>query len=209
MDKAKIFGVGFHKTGTSSLAAALEMLGYRTVHGDGRNAKHKGDEGRDMIRRIEAGDCDLPTLALYDAFTDNPYFTIWRQLADKFPDAKFILTERDEAKWLDSCIRFYKGRRIRPMREWMFGEHADPSSGEAAAQAWLAAYRKHNQSIKEHFANQPDRLLVINVMAGDGWNLICPFLGVPEPGEPFPHANKTKPGTLGGRLVQKLRKLFS
>jgi hypothetical protein len=208
MHKGKIFGIGFHKTGTSSLAVALEILGYKTVHGDARNAKHKGDEGRDMIRRIEAGDHDLPTLAIYDAFTDNPYFTIWRQLADRFPDAKFILTEREESKWLDSCIRFYRGRRIRPMRKWMFGEHADPSSGEAAAQAWLAAYRRHNESIKEYFANQPERLLVINVMAGDGWEKICPFLGAQAPARPFPHANETKPKSLGGKLLRKLKKLL-
>ncbi|MEE2776427.1 MAG: sulfotransferase [Acidobacteriota bacterium] len=25
----KVFGIGFHKTGTSSLGAALEVLGYR------------------------------------------------------------------------------------------------------------------------------------------------------------------------------------
>jgi len=208
MHKGKIFGVGFHKTGTSSLAVALEMLGYRTVHGDGRDAKHRGDEGLSIIRRIEAGDYDLPTLAIYDAFTDNPYFTIWRQMADKFPDAKFILTEREESKWLDSCIRYYQGRRIRPLRKWMFGEHADPSSSEDAARAWLAAYQKHNQSIKEYFAGQPDRLLAIDVIAGDGWEKICPFLGVEEPAQPFPHANETKPKTLGGKLLRKLQKLL-
>ena len=30
-----VFGIGFHKTGTTSLATALGMLGYRTVHGAG------------------------------------------------------------------------------------------------------------------------------------------------------------------------------
>jgi hypothetical protein len=208
MHQAKIFGVGFHKTGTSSLGDALGMLGYRAVHGDGGSTKHGGDEGVAMIRQIEAGDYDLPTLALYDAFTDNPYFTIWQQLAGRFPDAKFILTERDEAGWLGSCVRYYRGRRVRPMREWMFGEHADPSSSEAATQIWLAAYRNHNRSIREYFASQPDRLLVINVMAGDGWEKLCPFLAAEPPATPFPHANETKPKTLGGKLARGIRKLF-
>lgn len=206
MTRAKIFGIGFHKTGTSSLGHALSLLGYRTVHGDGTSSKHGGDEGVGMIRQIEAGDFDLPTLPLYDAFTDNPYFTIWRELAERFPDAKFILTEREGSAWLGSCIRYYRGRRIRPMREWMFGEYADPSASEAAAQAWLTAYRKHNQSIREYFAAQPGRLLVTNVMEGDGWEKLCPFLGVPSPPKPFPHANKSRQGTPAGRFRRFLKK---
>lgn len=208
MHRGKIFGVGFHKTGTSSLGLALGMLGYRTVHGDGRRAKHGGDEGVSLIRRIEAGDYDLPTFWCYDAFLDNPYFTIWRQLAVKFPEAKFILTERDEDDWLASCIRYYHGRRVRPMREWMFGPHADPSAGEAAAHAWLTAYQKHNREIRDYFAGQPGRLRVMNVIAGDGWEQLCPFLEAEPPGRPFPHANRTKPHTPLDRLLRGLKKLF-
>ena len=36
-----------------------------------------------------------------------------------------------------------------------------------------------------------DRLLVIDIVGGDGWEQLCPFLGVPIPEEPFPHSNKT------------------
>jgi hypothetical protein len=209
MPRMKIFGVGFHKTGTSSLHRAFGMLGYRAIHGDGAGSKHGGDEGVSLIRQIKAGDYGLATFPLYDAFTDNPYFTIWRQLAERFPDAKFILTERDEEEWLNSCIRYYRGRRIRPMREWMFGEHADPSASEAAAQAWLAAYQNHNRSIRGHFAAHPDRLLVMNLMKGDGWEKLCPFLGVAAPRAPFPHANPTKPRTLAGRMLRLVRKPFA
>jgi len=208
MHQAKIFGVGFHKTGTSSLGHALSMLGYRTVHGDGRSSKHGGDEGVSMIRQIQAGDYDLPTFPLYDAFTDNPYFSIWKELAEKFPDSKFILTERDEEGWLRSCVRYYSGRRIRPMREWMFGEHGDPSSSPEATRTWLTAYRSHNADIKSYFAGSPDRLLVMNVMAGDGWEKLCPFLGAAVPRRPFPHANQTKPKTLCGKLARIFKKWF-
>jgi hypothetical protein len=208
MSRMKIFGVGFHKTGTSSLHRAFVMLGYRSIHGDGKGSKHGGDEGVSLIRQIKAGDCGLATLPLYDAFTDNPYFTIWRQLAAAYPDAKFILTERDEDEWLNSCIRYYHGRRIRPMREWMFGEHADPSASEASARVWLAAYQDHNRSIRDHFSTNPERLLVMNLMKGDGWEKLCPFLGVPPPRAPFPHANQTKAMTLVGRVRRVIRRSF-
>ena len=38
----------------------------------------------------------------------------------------------------------------------------------------------------------PDRLLVMDIPAGDGWEKLCPFLGVPIPDAPFPHAYKTE-----------------
>ncbi len=187
----KIFGIGFHKTGTTSLAAALRLLGYHTVHGDSRKAEHGGDEGVSLLRQIAAEDYDLPTLSRYQAFTDNPYFSIWRQLHDRFPNARFILTERDETSWLSSCLRYYAGRRIRPMRLWMFGDHADPAGSEQAARSWLTAYRRHNAAIRDHFGPDSEQLLIMNPCTGEGWDKLCPFLGVAPPDRPFPHSNKT------------------
>jgi hypothetical protein len=185
-----VFGVGFHKTGTSSLARALKILGYRTIHGDSSASWHGGDEGRGLIELIEAGNYQLPTLDLFDAFLDNPYFTIWQQLAYSCPDARFVLTVRDEQQWLDSCLRYYKGRRIRPMRSWMFGEHADPASSPEAQAAWLNAYRAHNAAVLNYFQDKPG-FLVMDIFSGDGWAKLCDFLQQPVPRRGFPHANKT------------------
>jgi hypothetical protein len=187
---AKVFGVGFHKTGTSSLARALKILGYRTIHGDSSASWHGGDEGRGLIELIEAGNYQLPTLDLFDAFLDNPYFTIWQQLAYSCPDARFVLTVRDEQQWLDSCLRYYKGRRIRPMRSWLFGEHADPASSPEAQVAWLNAYRAHNTAVLNYFQDKPN-FLVMDIFSGDGWAKLCDFLQQPVPRRGFPHANKT------------------
>jgi len=188
--EGKIFGIGFHKTGTTSLASALRMLGYDTVHGDSRKAAHGGDEGITLLKLIEAGNFNLPTLAHYQAFTDNPYFSIWKQLHILYPDARFILTERDEASWISSCLRYYRGRRIRPMRQWMFGEHADPSSSDGAMHAWLDAYRHHNAAIHAHFKGESEHFLILNVSSGDGWEKLCPFLEIAPPEKPFPHLKK-------------------
>jgi hypothetical protein len=189
----KIFGIGFHKTGTSSLASALRKLGYRTIHGDPRGSWPGADEGIGLMRAIDAGNYRLPTFELFDAFVDNPYFVIWRQLDEMFQDAKLVLTVRDEAAWIDSCVRYYRGRRVRPMRLWMFGAHADPSASEAARQDWIEAYRGHNAEILDHFGSSGDRFLVMDIAEGDGWEKLCPFLGAPEPAKPFPRANVGPP----------------
>ena len=105
------------------------MLGFRTINGDKPGSYAGADDGSTLLRQIEAGDFSLPTFELFDAFTDNPYFHLWREMYARFPDARYILTVRDEKPWIDSCVRFYRNRRIRPMRLWMFGKYANPSQG--------------------------------------------------------------------------------
>lgn len=186
----QVYCIGFHKTGTTSLAMALEELGYNTVHGDRRGSWPGADEGRTLIKMIEDGNFDLPTFDIFDAFTDNPYFSIWREI-DNRRTGKFILTVRDEDAWIESCVKYYKGRRIRPMRDWMFGAHGDPSSSPEARQTWLDAYRRHNEDVCAHFEGRPE-FRVIEVTNGDGWDVLCPLLNVAVPSVPFPHRNQRK-----------------
>lgn len=189
-DQPQVFCIGFHKTGTTSLGAALEILGYRVIHGDGRGLWSGADEGLSLIKKIDAGDYALDTLPSFDAFLDNPYFSIWKELAKNHPKARFILTQRDAADWIESCTRFYGGRRVRPMREWMFGKHADPASSPKAQKIWLGRYNKHNADIRAHFSGKSN-FLVLNIAEGDGWSQLCSFLGAPQPTRPFPFLNST------------------
>jgi hypothetical protein len=187
----KIFGIGFYKTGTTTLYDALRTLGYHTINGDKLGSYPGADDGATFIRQIDAGDYRLPTFEMYDAFTDNPYFHIWRQIYGMFPEAKYILTLRDEDRWIASCVKFYRNRRIRPMRVWMFGPHANPSRDEASRQAWLEAYRAHNAAVRAHFASHPQQYLEIDPTREPGWDRLCEFLGAPLPDAPWPHANPT------------------
>jgi len=208
----KIFGIGFHKTATSSLAKALTILGYSTIHGDQRGKPPYGDEGRTLIKLIEQGNYNLPTLDKFDAFSDNPYFSIWKELDKNYPGSKFILTIRDSSKWIESCVKYYKGRRIRPMRIWMFGEHAEPSKSEESKKIWLEAYKTHNAEILAYFRERPDDLLVMDITRGDGWEKLCPYLGVKQPARSFPtkNVNKLKDRSFFMRAIIKLRKnIFS
>ncbi len=40
--------------------------------------------------------------------------------------------------------------------------------------------------------DRPDKLLIMNVVAGDGWETLCPFLNKSIPDIPFPKANVTQ-----------------
>ena len=185
----KIFGIGFYKTGTTSLFEALRILGYDTVNGDTPGSYPGADDGATLIRQIDAGDFRLPTFEKFDAFTDNPYFRIWREIHAMYPDARYILTVRDEEPWIASCTGFFRDRRIRPMRAWMFGPYADPSRDDASREAWLAAYRSHNAAVREFFATRPGQFLEFDPTREPGWGRLCAFLGAPLPARPWPHAN--------------------
>ena len=196
--KQKVFCIGFHKTGTTSLTKALKILGYKTIHGDGTKTWEGADEGKTLTKMIDEGNFDIPTLDMFDAFSDNPYFSIWKEL-DKRPDSKFILTIRDPDRWIESACKFYKDRRVRHMRQWMFGEYADPSSSPEAKQKWLDAYNAHNDAILAYFKGK-DNFLVMDVTKNANWETLCEFLGKPIPRKPFPHVNKTKKAMFGEKI---------
>jgi hypothetical protein len=202
----KIFGIGFYKTGTTSLFEALRVLGYDTVNGDTPGSYPGADDGATLIRQIDAGDYRLPTFEMFDAFTDNPYFRIWREIHSMYPEARYILTVREESAWISSCVKFFHHRRIRPMRVWMFGKHADPSKDEESRQAWLDAYREHNRAVREFFATRPEQFLELDPTREPGWDRLCAFLGAPIPSRPWPHANAGRPNRPWRHLWRLLRR---
>ena len=59
-------------------------------------------------------------------------------------------------------------------------------------QKFLDGYDRFVRGVLEHFKNRIEDLLVINIVAGEGWNELCPFLGQPVPEIPFPKANVTQ-----------------
>jgi hypothetical protein len=201
----KVFGIGFYKTGTTSLYEALRLLGYRTINGDTPGSYPGADDGQALIKQIDAGNYQLPTFEQFDAFTDNPYFRIWRQVYDLYPDAKYILTVRDDQAWIDSCVKFYRNRRLRPMRVWMFGKHANPAQDDASRQAWLDAYREHNAEVRQHFRARPQQFFEFDPTQVTDWGPLCAFLGAPIPDRPWPHANVTHGDAPWRRTWRRLR----
>lgn len=203
----KIFAIGFYKTGTTTICEALQVLGYRTINGDTPGSYPGADDGETLLQQIGRGDYRLPTFEHFDAFTDNPYFHLWREIYAQYPQAKYILTARDEERWIESCTRFYRNRRIRPLRVWMFGKHANPAASPESRQAWLDAYRAHNAAVRQHFRSRPDQFFEFDPTQVREWGPLCGFLGTPVPTEPWPHANVTrsdKPWRSAWRRVRRV-----
>ena len=173
----KILG-GLGKTGTTSLDRALRDLGLRSVHYP----------------------ASLDLLAEHDAATDTPVFQPgWLEEVDRRWGCRFIFTVRDMDSWLDSCRRHYSRestelrsvdaehtRHLLAVRRAVFGAEFFEEG------RWRRAYEQHLAAVRSFFSSRPDDLLLLDIFAGEGWEPLCVFLGVPTPvGAPFPHLNRS------------------
>ncbi len=178
----KVFCIGFQKTGTTSIAVALEILGFKVAP--------------ELWRCIDANDYEPPlTYALilamaheqvpqYSAFADNPWPLLWRELDESYSDAKFILMTRSEQAWYKSLRRMFRYYRS-PLQDFIYGG-TYPEDDETG---YLRRFRQHNTEVLEHFKAKPHQLLELSMDKGPGWEPLCAFLGQRIPDEPFPHKN--------------------
>lgn len=190
----RLIGAGFGRSGTMSLQAALEQLGYgpcyhmkialprihhlhfflRAWHGRKVNWKK-------FFRR-------------YHSVVDWPSCSFYRELMQEYPDAKVLLNVRDPESWYDSmketiwaiqpAFPFWFPpivRRIHDEIIWNGNLKGDFTNRGLT----ISAYKEHIEEVKR--AVPSDRLLVYDVK--QGWEPLCAFLGVPVPDQPFPHKN--------------------
>ena len=180
----RIFGIGLHKTGTTSLHAALRMLGFESDHW--KNAHWAKAIWEEML----AG--KSKTVEQSYALSDLPIAILYKKLDKAYPGSKFILTMRSEGSWLRS-IEDHWDINCNPFRaQWA----TDPFShkvhklvyGQQGFDAvlFLARFRKHNEDVRAYFKGREDDLLVMNMSNGAGWHQLCPFLGVESPAKPYP-----------------------
>lgn len=190
----KIFGIGFHKTGTSSLKEALQILGFSVRGAFGNDRPDISEKAWDMARRL---------IPRYDAFEDNPWPLLYELLDQHYDDSKFILTVRDPDSWIKSVTKHFSGYET-PMRQWIYG-YGDPAGHEAL---YLDRYHRHNQEVIEHFSGREGKdFLILRLTEGEGWEKLCPFLGVESPGDiPIPHRNRAKQREAKSRIVQRVRR---
>lgn len=191
----RIFGIGMHKTATTSLHTALKRLGIKSGHWVTAHwAKAIWREMNTFGRS--------PTMEQYYAVNDLPITMLFRQLDAGYPGAKFILTLRDEKAWLASVRKHWSEEHNEHRVRW----DEDPFShrvhkllygrADFDPDIMLARYRLHTVEVMEHFKDRPDDLLVMHMDRKHGWGELCRFLNLPIPDEPYPvvytYPNKIK-----------------
>lgn len=172
----KVFGIGFHKTGTTSLDNALSQVGYRVT---GPNGVNDANIKQSMIQMC------TDIVPKYDAFLDNPWPLLYQRLDGMYPKSQFVLTLRPTDEWIGSIVNHF-GSEKTEMRKMIYGVGC-PKGNEAV---YIDRYEQHNKDVLTYFENRPDDLLVLKVSEGEGWEKLSPFLGVDVIGNAFPHENK-------------------
>lgn len=205
----KVIGVGFGRTGTESLYAALNQLGLPCYHmsevmKNKRNTSHL-DFWLQAARSAPGTqhDWESAVFSRYAAAVDNPACVVWRELMAAYPDAKLILTlhpQGPEAWWESTMQTIYFtenmwqfkvlyaltpfGRKFGEMVRklvWQRGHQNTMGDRDRA----VAYYQLHIDTIRKEVP--PEKLLVFK--ATDGWQPLCDFLGIAVPATPFPNVN--------------------
>lgn len=172
----KVFGIGFPRTGTKTLARALSELGLLTLH-------YAPWLASDVAARVDPS----TTIARYTALTDSPFPLIYKEVDRTYPESKFVLTIREIDRWLPS-IRWLGGDRVPAFRKMYYGIEGFDE------RVYRERYLAHNRDVKEYFRNRPDDLLVVDWEKGHGYRELCDFLGVPVPAKEFPWLNRRAGG---------------
>ena len=180
---AKVVGIGLPKTGTTSLGYCFRRLGF----------KHRTYD-MDLALKVKRNQVDeaLREAERFEAFEDWPWFAIYREWDQRFPNSKFILTLRkDTATYVASLKGHHEREGIRnkefvkpPYWDEVFG--MEPANWDYEKSA--LRYERHNQEVLEYFGDRVGQdLLVVSWEKGDGWAELSRFLNKRAPDEPFPH----------------------
>jgi Sulfotransferase domain len=192
----KVIGAGWGRTGTTSVAAALERLGFGPCLKMREMWGHL--ELAETWNRHNAGDrADWRSvLAGWQATVDWPGCWEWAEFARLWPDAPVLLTVRDPGDWYDSVRN--------SIHAWTApgADVGPPEMQRLIARVWEAGFggwdrvldrdhaiecfERHNADVR---ATCPRGRLIEFSVAG-GWEPLCRPLGVPVPDEPFPYLNR-------------------
>ncbi|KAI8072870.1 P-loop containing nucleoside triphosphate hydrolase protein [Gongronella butleri] len=203
----EVIGAGFGRTGTHSLYLALNKLGYNTHHmfevlqnkQDVTMWKHAYDFPNSPDINWDS------VYEKYSAAVDFPTCMFYKELLEKNPDAKVILTVRSAESWYKSICNTifsfyledevptfgddYVGSAVKLVRHCAFDGLLERDHRSIRnKQLMMEIFEKHKAEVIKTVP--ADRLLVMNL--GDGWEPLCRFLDKPIPKEDYPKTNATE-----------------
>lgn len=201
----KIFVLGRNKTGTTSLKACLEKLGYCVAdQAAGELFVHDYAEGK--FERI------LSFCESAEVFQDAPFSwpNTYIHVFEKYPNAKYILLERESSlEWYDSLVRFHQKilnldrpitakdlknsqyRKLGFLWEVQKAVYQVDEKKLYDKQRYLENYESHNRDVKKFFGDSSNFLHLV-LSNPEAPSRLAEFLGHRVDEIEIPHLNRSK-----------------
>lgn len=194
----KIVGAGFGRTGTLSMKAALEQIGFGPCYHMSEVISHP-PFAEHWMTATAGGKVDWnEVFEGYVSAVDWPSCAFYGDHASLYPDSKVILTVRDLNTWYESCQATIFNvmrpplelvpphmKHVAKLARTLVAEKTFSGRIDDRAHC-IAVHQAHIDEVKQTIP--PSRLLVFDVK--QGWDPLCRFLGVPVPATAFPRVNE-------------------
>ncbi|KAL4727946.1 hypothetical protein ACLX1H_004645 [Fusarium chlamydosporum] len=200
----RVIGAGYSRTGTLSMAIALEQLLEGPVMHGGSQLLGREDAYVKLWTDVFAARHDRPKLlkllqqatAGFVAITDAPGNCFVEELLELYPEAEVICVTRDREKWwasweavskqagagfLNMFLMPVPGKRWYPKLVSQFSKQQVERFGPMTS----ARLDEHNDYVKK--VTPPDKFHLMDL--SQGWDPLCDALKLPAPDEPFPRFN--------------------
>jgi hypothetical protein len=171
----KVIGIGLNKTGTKTLGRYLERWGFRHRTYDSSNTRESAS-----YTLYARGDVEglLAIVAAHDSVEDWPWPLLYREIDERFPEARFVLTVRRSPEvWYRSLCNMAVRLGPLPLYEKHVYGHAMPHGDRDED---LRCYEEHNEAVAEHFRDRPGKLLTVCWETGDDAATLADFLGLED-----------------------------
>jgi hypothetical protein len=206
----RVIGAGLPRTATLTQKTVLEQLGLGPCY-------HMVDVLADLDQvklweRALAG--NAPWEELFDGYestVDWPGGYFYKELIEIYPDAKVLLSVRNEQSWVrsaretiwsvrhgESLMRLLSSARGHVDPQWqgflgmidsmLWSGEGTFASGHAEDRQLAEGMVRHNEEVQRTVP--AERLLVWQ--PADGWAPLCEFLEVEVPAESLPHVNDSE-----------------
>lgn len=179
--QAKIIGIGLNKTATKSLRECLLSLGY-----------HHQTYSLDAFHLYQAKDWAalFAIMDEFSSFEDWPWPLMYKEIEQRYPNAKFVLTTRASADiWYRSLCKM--AVRMGPLNDFerhIYG-YAMP---QGKRQAHIDFYHQHNHKVRQYFKDKPGKLMELCFDEGVDKTELCQFLDKPVAEIDITHTNKSE-----------------
>jgi hypothetical protein len=208
----KIFCVSMQRSGTTSVGDWFEAHGMKRA---GSPTSVKLGWTRSWLRGEYDRIFSCPEFIQANLLEDDPWWCtdFFKILAERFPDAKFILLERDPDAWFESMCHSWAGRnpgwtdvharlydRDTDLQAFIQKNPGSPPdkfgllSIVEHREHYKAIYRRHGESVRTFFRDQPERLFAGRLEDPGVFAEMCRFAGIPHnPAILVPRSNASKP----------------